>query len=389
MARTQRRNAGQIRKVNLCEDTVQWGGRLRVDHERGLIRDVKVLGLKSLNGREYTPQALREAVELYEGAKVNLDHPERGRPDQARSFRDRFGKLVRARYVEGKGIYADLRYLKKDPLAAKFAEAAEEMPDIFGLSHNADGTERFRAGKPIVEQILKVRHVDVVSDPATVRSLYESVEPQGRRRRMAGKRRKRTIIEMDDPLSPGMGLGDTNEGEGDEGGGDLEENAADLIEALLLQFRGGEFDSSALRKKVLKVLGVFEDDEGDSDNAGGSDDEPMKEGIDDDLDEAPDDVRRHPFVRKLVERLDTIEARERIRAKQSRARKLIEAAGLPEEAVSEVFMESLLEARDDKAMKKLIEDRARHVRVRRPRSFAANNGAATMTSKDFATAIRK
>ena len=79
----------------LSED-VSFGGGLSVDRKAGIIRGVKVLGHHSQNGRQYTPEAIRQAASLYEGAMVNIDHPD-GEPTEQRSAYDRFGKLVRVR----------------------------------------------------------------------------------------------------------------------------------------------------------------------------------------------------------------------------------------------------------------------------------------------------
>jgi hypothetical protein len=149
---------------------------MTVDHDNGIIRNVKVLGFDSKNRRIYTERAMREAVKtrLYEGISVNIDHPHES-PDQPRSSYDRFGKLINVRFVEGKGIYADLEYLETHPMARRVCEDAERGLGLFGLSHNADGEGREDDDRVfIVEHILDVRHVDLVADPATNRNLAES-----------------------------------------------------------------------------------------------------------------------------------------------------------------------------------------------------------------------
>jgi hypothetical protein len=155
-------------------------GGLRVDREKACIYGVKVLGYQSLNGRRYLPEAVRKAAPLYEGAMVNIDHPE-GKPTDQRSAYDRFGKLVNVRYVENKGLFADLEYLAAHPMASRVLEAAERMPDLYGLSHNAEGEgEDDDNGVFIIHKITEVRHVDLVADPATTRSLSEGVIKRSR-----------------------------------------------------------------------------------------------------------------------------------------------------------------------------------------------------------------
>ena len=53
---------------------------MRVDGKRSVIHGVKLLGFRSRNGRTYLPAALEQASGLYEGAKVNLNHPKGGDP---------------------------------------------------------------------------------------------------------------------------------------------------------------------------------------------------------------------------------------------------------------------------------------------------------------------
>lgn len=143
----------------------------KVDREAGVIRGVKIIGLESANGRQYSPKALREARQQYEGLSVNIDHPDKA--GGKRGVKDRFGKLENVR-EQADGLYGDLPYLKSHPLAEMVAEVAERMPEQLGLSHNAEGRVAVRGGKNIVEQITRVRSVDMVSDPATVRGLFEN-----------------------------------------------------------------------------------------------------------------------------------------------------------------------------------------------------------------------
>lgn len=150
-------------------ETVATGGR--VDRAAGIIRDVRVLGRSSSNGREYTSDAVQAAVPLYEGASVNIDHP--AKPQESRGVTSRFGELRNVRFERG-GLTGDLHYLKSHPLAEMVVECAERMPGKLGLSHNVEGRTSRSHGTLIVEEIVKVRSVDLVADPATTKGLFES-----------------------------------------------------------------------------------------------------------------------------------------------------------------------------------------------------------------------
>lgn len=165
----------RARPTRLVESSTATLARSQVDRERGLIRGVKILGAKSRNGRVYTPAALASAVALLEGTKVNINHSSRKElvdPDR------RLGKLQNVR-LQDDGVYGDLSYLRSHPIADRLCEAAETNPDLFGLSINADGESL--PDKPdghlLVTRIVAVKSVDLVSDPATVSSLFESQEP--------------------------------------------------------------------------------------------------------------------------------------------------------------------------------------------------------------------
>ncbi len=145
---------------------------LVIDKEAGIIRNVKLLGFVSKNGRNYTADAVREAVGLYEGVPVNADHGDTKSP---RSIHDRLGRVINVRFVEGEGLFGDFEFLKSHPLSERIIEAAERLPESMGFSHYADGEVRKVKGVEEVYKITKVKSVDLVADPATCNSLSETV----------------------------------------------------------------------------------------------------------------------------------------------------------------------------------------------------------------------
>jgi len=148
---------------------------VRVDQAACVIHDVKIIGTESRNGRRYPRATLAKARGLYEGKQVNVDHRPRENPDADRSVTSRFGWLANVRATES-GLYGDLHYLEKHPVAAQVVEMARRNPSLLGLSHDAEGTLRRENGSTIVEEITRVHSVDLVSDPAATSSLFESVE---------------------------------------------------------------------------------------------------------------------------------------------------------------------------------------------------------------------
>lgn len=152
------------------------GAALRVDRQRAVIQGVKILGLESRNGRSYLPEALGQAVALYEGVKVNVNHP-KGGPLSPRDYQDRMGVIRGVLHIPEAGLFGDFHFNPKHSLAEQLLWDAENAPENVGFSHNVEGRTARRGEKTVVEAILKVQSVDLVADPATTRSLFESVEP--------------------------------------------------------------------------------------------------------------------------------------------------------------------------------------------------------------------
>ena len=237
---------------HLIEAAIALSGNHKVDEEAGIIYGVKVLGYESAHGYSYTEAAVKDAIPLYEGVAVNIDHPKE--PGDRRSSYDRFGKLVNPRLAKD-GLYADLVYLKSHPLTARVIEAAKspDKSNLFGLSHHAQGNQVKRDGKTVVEKIEAVNSVDLVADPATNSGLFESRKHRPMKRITVRKllesiakttRQKRTLLEMEDA---GLMPAEEKEKEG-------EEMAVELPEEEAPAQSPDEQASAAFKAMVMAVL---------------------------------------------------------------------------------------------------------------------------------------
>jgi hypothetical protein len=146
--------------------------RLRVDREAGVIRGVKLLGLSSRNGRRYREAGLVEATALYEGAKVNINHP-KGHPLSPRDYQDRLGVIRGVQFRAGEGLFGDLHFNPKHALSEQLVWDAEHAPQNVGLSHNVLARTTKSGDEMVVEAITKVQSIDLVADPATTAGLFE------------------------------------------------------------------------------------------------------------------------------------------------------------------------------------------------------------------------
>ena len=149
---------------------VKLGGRL--DHDTKIVHDVAILGPRSQNGRTYTPQALQDAVKVFEGKRVFLNHREtNGRQTKPHSAADYIGRLSGLHLgADGKVHAREFRVVNEQhwPLIS----AGEKDPEAFGLSIDGEGEIR----KGVVHSIRKGHSVDLVSEPATNKGLFEQQE---------------------------------------------------------------------------------------------------------------------------------------------------------------------------------------------------------------------
>ena len=389
-----------LRRQSLSEDVVRGNAPHRVDREKGIIYGVKVCGLKSINGRRYLLEALRKATPLYEGVAVNVNHPKK--PDDPRQTDDRFGRLINVRPGED-GLYADLEFLKSHPLAERICEAAERMPELFGLSHNAQGAgENDKDGTFVVSEIVEVRSVDLVGEPATNRGIWES---RGKKRmkirayleavfkRLVPKRQAimKPILDlkedyMDADMPAEMPNDDQSGSEPPEDAetGDPEDALWDgFVAAISAIVQDDSMDAKTKGKKIANYLMTHEklcksaeDEEDNTEEEDGKKKEDTEEEEDDDKKDKDkdDDKDKMKESRETKARVEELE-------RKDKARDLIESAGLTFSDAKDhkEFLSLLLETRTPEAMQKLV-DREKKSRAKvknKPRSGTTTDGVET------------
>lgn len=154
----------------------------QLDREKCVLRNVRLCGFRSENGRDYSREALRQATPMYENAPVYLNHPG---PNDVRAMgagkgfsRDveaKFGVIRNARWDSERGPVGDLHYNGGHRLKESFEWAADNDPSFYSLSHNAAGKSRPNgSGRQLVESISKIFSVDLVDRGATTGSLHEA-----------------------------------------------------------------------------------------------------------------------------------------------------------------------------------------------------------------------
>lgn len=322
--------------VNLRESVSTFAGR--VDRETCTIYDVRLCGFRSGNGKNYPAPVLKAAIPLYENKRVYFDHPP-GKSN-ARSFGDRFGKVVNVR-ADDKGLVGNLKYNPKHPFAEQFLHFAEHDCEQIGMSHNAEGVPfREADGTITVKEITVVHSVDIVDGPATTMSLFE----------------QDSSMDENETTVPGDGI------------------EAMLGELIKLISEHPEWDKDAKLAKIKEVLGLLEDDEEEEE-------ESSEEGEEEEIPE-----------RELMEQLSKSKSKyaraARVKLLRESRRKFALSKGLPTEAVTEVFLEQLVKSAD-KDVIKLIEDRGalfRSSKFKAPKSYTPTP-TVTLTPREIAQSI--
>ena len=156
-------------QLTQLHESVNLGGG-KVDRENATISGVKILGRQSANGREYSDQAMSDAVKCYENIGTNIDHDRSGKERSMLSCNGWLSECVQ----KPDGVYAKVNLLKSHPLTETIMEIAEKNPNRIGMSHDAMGKEKMISGRRIVESIQSVKSVDFVQNPATNKGLFES-----------------------------------------------------------------------------------------------------------------------------------------------------------------------------------------------------------------------
>lgn len=146
------------------------GGKVRRDGAYPVVLGVLLCGATSKQGRSYLPAAFAgDRVKRYEGRACFVNH-DRG----DRTAESKLGEFENCRLNDRGLPVGDLAVNPKHPLAESVLWAAEHKPGFYGMSHMADCATRYEGGKEVVEEVREVLSVDLVANPATTRTLYES-----------------------------------------------------------------------------------------------------------------------------------------------------------------------------------------------------------------------
>lgn len=340
------------------ESAVAQNTGIKLNRETAVLSNVKIVGLTSVKNRRYTRKALNEALPLYEGVRVNLNHGKSADGDPmghpSVDVRDRFGRIRNAR-LEADGAYGDLHYNPKHTFAAQFEWFAENDPSAIALSHDAilkgpypETAEAIR----IIESIPKVFSVDVVADPGSTRGLHESAD-----------------MDLD-----AEGMDDSLYGEEDED--PAKEHLANAICEIV---KDDSLDMAEKLKKIKALLGVMHSDDDSPPNE--------KKSMSDKKSESAVADPRDARIAELESQLEVYRVRESIAKDTTDAEEKCKTSGLDTRLITKPFVKSMV-SRGRESWEEMIADRKAVLEERSDAvTSASRKPAVPGTADDFAKEV--
>jgi hypothetical protein len=147
----------------------------RLDRQNRVISGTVLITAESSNGpagRRYSTRALQQIAHLAEGLPAYVNHTAPELSFKPRDVRELIGRHRNVRYdADRNRVSSDLHILEHQ--SPWVMALAEEMGDVVGNSLVSRGVVRLDNGVEVVEDISAVRSVDLVSDPAATRGLFE------------------------------------------------------------------------------------------------------------------------------------------------------------------------------------------------------------------------
>ena len=278
-----------------------------LDKEAHRVKDIVILTRESSNctvkggtGRTYRDAAMQDVARLAEGVKVFRNHDIAGaKRGDVRRGEDLIGSFENARFEADKGrVVADLHYLAADPMQSWTEAVVTQMPDKVGMSIFGEGTKVFdnQAKREFVERMIAMPSVDLVTESAATRNLFESQQAEKGDEGDAMDFAKLTVKE-------------------------LQAERPDIIESVGAQVREGLASKSDADEQKRKIDALTVE------NAA------------------------------LKKTNDDNQVKEAASEKKAKIDQMLKESKLPKEAITDVFRESLETAEDDAKIKARIDER--------------------------------
>ena len=237
-----------------------------VDRDKGIIRNVALLGQESRNGRYYSDQAMDDYIGLVKSnRKIFLNHT--NEPGKTRPVQEFLG-VARSPRREGNRVFGDIEVIQTQ---RDFVFAlAEQFSSEVGLSIDARAKlipQGHTDGElDLVERMVALSSTDLVSDAASVQGLFEAKERAKEEDPMKDALMKK-LVDLGETAEELEKLSDEEllelydeklkvqkEGEGDEKEKEAEKEAAEKEAEKEAEEKGT--DESAKKDKIIDGLTI-------------------------------------------------------------------------------------------------------------------------------------
>jgi len=145
------------------------------DKKNMIVHNVVFLGPNSSRGYTYKEEAIQEALPLFEGATMYIDHQseESVEKGDVRSVHELLGQAKNARVV-GDKVRGDMHLVNTADIRNNIFPIMEHFKDQIGNSLAGFGEKVKENGKEVVVKITHVNSIDLVTRPGTTSGLFES-----------------------------------------------------------------------------------------------------------------------------------------------------------------------------------------------------------------------
>ena len=316
-----------------------------LDKENRMIKNVLILNATSKNlyfpgskGTRFSADFLKQIAENITGKKVYKNHVSAEEMKKHRGVRnvdDYLGHYENGRMDVVNGVpRADIKYL---PHQATFVESIMEDADMVGLSIVANGAMSYDKQTGIAEafSLKKLHSADLVTDPGSTNNMFES---------------RNTEIEEEDDM--------------------------DLTKLTFTELSESRPDIVAGIKKSIEE----------------------KTASKEEVDSLSTKIKELTETNKAqAKTIDDFKVKDSVAVKNEKIAELLKDSKIPDEFISETFRKNLSEAKDEDAMKALIEDRKELVKGKKPKKQVKDAGGSTkidesddenkLSDEDFEKAI--
>lgn len=171
----------------LRESLKAGGAFVEAQDEKGLRWLIRVIraGLSG-NNNYYPDSVLREALPMFDGARVFAKADDEHLAGKGKSVRNLIGRITAPTFIEGAAadqgeVRAVLDLLESaGEIPAKLREAWQRgmAQNLFGFSIDANGRAKSESGRRVAQKITKVNSVDLIIEPGAGGQLINLIEAQ-------------------------------------------------------------------------------------------------------------------------------------------------------------------------------------------------------------------